>query len=83
MICHALRASNSVLSARPSIAPFGVIGVAHGESPHFQLSHLKDHMPKLIVVDGGHIKTAHSLTGPLNSVLYDPSDVSHPRVDVF
>ena len=32
---------------------------------------------------GWHIKTSHSLTGPLNSVLYDPPDVSHPRVDVF
>ena len=63
---------------------FDVIAVAHGESPHFGISHLKDHVPKLIVVDGGwHIKTSHSLTGPLNSVLYDPPDVSHPRVDVF
>ena len=33
--------------------PIKVIAVAHGESPHFGLSHLKDHVPKLIVVDGG------------------------------
>lgn len=70
-------------SAKPPIAPFGVIAVAHGASPHFGLSHLKDHVPKLIVVDGEHIKISHSLTGPLNSVLYDPPDVSHSRVDVF
>ena len=73
-----------MLSVRPPIAPFGVIAVTHGESPHFGVSHLKDHVPKLIVVDGRAYQDFPFVDWTVKfGFLYDLPDVSHPRVDVF